>query len=371
MPNGPKTLYAVLEERLRLRHSSPRTIESYRAWVKRYVRFHAGIHPRQLGERELTAFLSDLAVRRNVSASTQNQALAALLFLYRDVLDVTVGWLDTMVRAKRPHRTPAVLSRDEVARLVAAMSGTPRLVAMVLYGGGLRLGEALSLRVKDIDLDRGEMTVRHGKGGRDRVTMLPDTLREPILTQLDRVRDLHRRDREAGRGAVALPGSFHAKSPNAPFLLPWQWVSPAARFYRDTASGRWVRHHMHDTVVQRAVSQAVRKSGIEKRVTCHTLRHSFATHVLEAGYDIRTVQELLGHRDVRTTMIYTHVLNRGGRGVRSPLDALDPPSGRHSTASNDPTESTHDRLTGPDSLSRGRIIDGRLAKTSWRRDLRR
>ena len=371
MPTAPRRLVAVLEERLRLRHSSPRTVEAYCSWVRRYVRFHRGTHPREMGEREVTAFLSDLATRRQVSASTQNQALAALLFLYRDVLDTPVGWLDKVIRAKRPHRTLTVLSRHEVARLMTAMSGTPRLVAMVLYGGGLRLGEALSLRVKDGDLDRGELSIRHGKGGRDRVTMVPDTLREPLRTQIERVRELHRRDLAAGRGAVALPGAFHAKSPGAPFFLHWQWVFPATRFYRDSTSGRWVRHHMHDTVVQRAVPLSARKAGIEKRVTCHTLRHSFAIHVLEAGYDIRTVQELLGHRDVRTTMIYTHVLNRGGRGVRSPLDALETAMGGPPFPPREPTNSTHDMLTGPDSISLGRVIDGQFAKTSWRNELRR
>jgi len=371
MPTPPVTLLGALEDRLRLRHFSPRTINTYGNWVRRFIRFHGGVHPRTLGERQITAFLSSLASERSVAASTQNQALAALIFLYRDVLDTPVGWLDRLVRAKRPHRVPTVLSRDEARRVLEQMRGTSRLIAMTLYGTGLRLGEALALRVKDIDVDRREVIVRHGKGGRDRITMLPDALIEPIMHQVNQVRDLHRRDRTAGRGAVALPGAFHIKSPSTPFDIRWQWVFPAARFYRDRASGRWVRHHMHPSVVQRSVSEAGTRAGISKRVTCHAFRHSFATHVLEAGYDIRTVQELLGHRDLKTTMIYTHVLNRGGHGVRSPLDALLPPDTACGGRAGGPHDSTHAISHPPVSISSDKMRDGRRLNAGYRNDLRR
>ena len=376
MDPRPATLFGALEERLRLRHFSPRTIVAYGAWVRRFVRFHRGRHPREMGEREITAFLSSLVERGAVSAATQNQALAGLIFLYRNVLDTPVGWLETLTRAKRPHRLPNVLSRNEAGRVLAAISGTPRLVAMVLYGTGVRLSEAMALRIKDVDIARREVLVRGGKGGRDRVTMLPDTLIDPLLLQTDRVRAMHRRDRAAGRGAVALPGGFHIKSPSAPFDVRWQWVFPATRFYRDPASGRWVRHHLHQTVVQRAVVDAGRRAGIAKRVTCHTFRHSFATHLLEAGYDIRTVQELLGHRDLKTTMLYTHVLNRGGRGVRSPLDGLtldelirdgSAPDAR----AGDPTDSTHDMSALGDNTTPSRRFNWGGANPRFRADLRR
>lgn len=298
-----RRLLDVLVERLRLRHASPRTVEAYTDWVRRYVRFHHGRHPRQLGERDLTAFLSHLAVDRRVAASTQNQALAALLFLYREVLDISVGWLDQMVRAKRPARVPTVLSRAEAGLVIEALTGVPKLVALVLYGTGLRISEACELRLKDVDFDRGEIIVRHGKGGRDRVTMLPQALRAPLRLQAERVRLMHRRDLAAGRGHVMLPNAMARKAPSAVRDLRWQWLFPATRFYRDPATGEWVRHHLHQTVVQRAVEDAGRASGITKRVGCHTFRHSFATHLLEAGYDIRTVQELLGHRDVKKKMI--------------------------------------------------------------------
>jgi integron integrase len=327
-----------------------------------------------MGEREVTEFLSHLATARRVSASTQNQALAALIFLYGDVLGTPIGWLDSLVRAKRPHRVPTVLSRDEAGRVIGELSGTQRLVAMILYGSGLRLMEALCLRVKDVDLDRRELIVRHGKGGRDRISLLPDALVAPLREQIRRVGELHRRDRAAGRGSVVIPNPFDRKSPNAPFDLRWQWLFPATRTYRDPRTSRWVRHHLHETAVQRAVAAAVARTEIAKRISCHTFRHSFATHLLEAGYDIRTIQELLGHRDVRTTMIYTHVLNRGGRGVRSPIDLLpgvaDVGVGADGRVER-PLDSIHVRLTGPVSPSRGRIIDGRLLKSSWRHDLRR
>jgi len=321
----------------------------------------------------MTSFLSHLATERRVAASTQNQALAALLFLYRDVLGLTVGWLDTMVRAKRPARVPTVLSREEARRVLKAMHGTPRLVAQVLYGAGLRLSEACALRVKDVDLDRRELVVRHGKGGRDRLTMLPESLVEPLREHLERVRALHRRDLAAGRGQVMLPDAYARKAPSAVRDVRWQWVFPATRFYRDAATGVWVRHHLHQTVIQRAVAAAALAAAVNKRVGCHTFRHSFATHLLEAGYDIRTVQELLGHRDVKTTMIYTHVLNKGGRGVRSPLDALAPPDAgfEGGDLSQDARHATHVRQTAVGELTRWRLIEGRAHKTSWRNDLRR
>lgn len=337
----------------------------------------------------MTAFLSHLATERRVAASTQNQALAALLFLYREVLDTSVGWLDTMVRAKRPARVPTVLSREEARRVLEAMHGAPRLVAQVLYGAGLRLTEACALRIKDVDLDRRELVVRHGKGGRDRLTMLPESLVEPLRLQMERVRGLHRRDVAAGRGYVMVPTAMTRKAPSAARDMRWQWVFPASRFYRDPATSHWVRHHVHQTVIQRAVSEAARATAVNKRVGCHTFRHSFATHLLEAGHDIRTVQELLGHRDVRTTMIYTHVLNRGGRGVRSPLDALEwsvpgavpganpaasAGAARRPTeagASADARRATHARLTTPVSLTSGRLIEGRAYNANWRNDLRR
>ena len=361
----------AVRERLELRHASPRTIEAYVCWIRRYIRHVRGRHPRDLGEREVTAFLSHLATHRRVAASTQNQALAALIFLYRDVLDTPVGWLDQLVRAKRPHRVPTVMTRDEVGRLIQAIPGTARLIGMILYGSGLRLMEALCLRVKDIDLERREIIVRGGKGGRDRLTMLPASLVEPVRVQIEAARTLHRADRAAGRGSVVLPASFERKAPSAPFDIRWQWVFPATRSYRDPHSGRWVRHHYHETVLQRAVVDAARVARIDKRVTCHTFRHSFATHLLEAGYDIRTVQELLGHRSLNTTMIYTHVLNRGGRGVLSPMDALANQLEGMSHVPSGPLDSTRSRLTALVSLSHGRLVDGRLLTTKWRKDLRR
>ena len=293
MTTSPRRLLDSVRARLELRHASPRTVEAYTSWIRRYVLFHRRRHPREMGEREVTAFLSHLATVKHVAASTQNQALAALLFLYGDVLGAPVGWLDQLIRAKRPHRVPTVLSRDEVRFVLGAMAGASRLVAMILYGSGLRLMEAVSLRVKDIDLDRRELIVRHGKGGRDRLTMLPEALVESLAEQLARVRRLHQADRAAGRGSVAMPEAFERKAPRAPFDVRWQWVFPATRVYRDQRTGRWVRHHYHESVIQRAVANAARATAISKRVSCHTFRHSFATHLLEAGYDIRTVQVCL------------------------------------------------------------------------------
>jgi integron integrase len=320
-PAGP-TLLAELRRVLRLRHYSMRTEEAYVWWVRRFVRFCGGRHPRELGERDVTRFLSSLAVDRRVSASTQNQALSALVFLYGEVLGRPVGWLAALVRAKRPARMPVVLTRDEVRAVLDGLPGVCWLVGAVLYGTGVRLLEALQLRVKDIDFAANEIVVRGGKGDRDRVTMLPERLKGPLLHHLAEVRRQHERDVAEGAGWVELPGALGRKYPAAGREWGWQWVFPATRLYVDRASAERRRHHLHETVVQRAFRQAKRAAGIAKAASCHSLRHSFATHLLQAGYDIRTVQELLGHRDVRTTMIYTHVLRRGGFGVRSPADSL-------------------------------------------------
>ena len=306
---------------LRARHKSRRTEQVYCEWVRRYVRFCGLRHPAELGEAEINAFLTHLAVSDHVSASTQTQALSALLFLYRHVLHRQVGDLD-LVRANKPRRLPVVLTRDEVRCLLGGLSGQPQLVAALLYGSGLRLMECLRLRVCDLELERGEVLVRNGKGARDRVTMLPRSLRPALGVQLERAHELHCRDIEAGFGRVQMPGALALKYPAAPREWRWQWVFPQQRRWHNPESGEEGRHHVHETIVQRAVTGAVREAGIAKHATCHTLRHSFATHLLEDGYDIRTIQELLGHKDVRTTMIYVHVLNRGGHGVRSPMDGL-------------------------------------------------
>ena len=321
---SPPSLLLQVRRALRLHHYSRRTEEAYIGWIKRFIRFGGLRHPRELGPAEVTRFLSSLAVDRNVSASTQNQALSALLFLYRDVLEVPVGWLNALVRAKRPARVPVVLTKAEVRRVLAKLKGRPTvaLVAMVLYGTGMRLLEALQLRVKDIDFSRNEIIVRGGKGDRDRRTMLPERLKGPFLHHLARVRAQHECDLAAGTGWVELPGALDAKFPSAGREWGWQWVFPATRVYEDPRTGQCRRHHLHETVVQRGFKEAVRAAGVAKSATCHTLRHSFATHLLESGYDIRTLQELLGHRNVTTTMVYTHVLNRGGLGVRSPADTL-------------------------------------------------
>jgi integron integrase len=305
---------------LRVKHYSLRTEQVYVDWTRRFIRANGRRHPRDMGVAEVEAFLSQLAVQGKVAASTQNQALSALLFLYREVLGIDLPWLDGVTRTKRPARVPTVLSRDEVTQLLARMDGRPWLLASLLYGSGLRLMEALRLRVKDVDFSRREITVRDGKGGKDRHTMLPRTLADPLRREVERARHLHEADLRAGFGVVWLPHALARKYPAAPREFGWQYVFPSAHRSRDPRDGQERRHHFDDGMLSRALKKASREAGIAKPVSAHTLRHSFATHLLESGSDIRTVQELLGHKDVKTTQIYTHVLNRGGHGVTSPLD---------------------------------------------------
>lgn len=320
----PPRLFPAVHDAIRLRHLSRRTEQAYVGWIRRYVLFHGKRHPAELGADEISEFLTDLATHANVAASTQNQALSALLFLYRHVLGVEPGTLDDLVRARRPRRLPTVLTKGEVRSVLGCMDGVPGLMALVLYGSGLRLLECARLRVQDFDFAAGQLHVRDGKGGKGRVTLLPARVRAPLRAQLDSVRDLHRADLASGAGRVQLPHALERKYPNADREWRWQWVFPAARLHTDRDSGRRRRHHLHETVLQRAVRSAAARCGLTKRVTCHTFRHSFATHLLEDGYDIRTVQELLGHKDVATTMIYTHVLGSGVAGIRSPADHLGP-----------------------------------------------
>lgn len=317
---------SALLERVRVevrrRHYSSRTEEAYTGWVARFVQYHGGRHPGEMGRGEVESFLSHLAVGQNVAASTQNQAMSALLFLYRDVLGSSLDWVEGVVRAKRPKRLPVVLTRDEVSTLLRHLSGTSLVAAMLMYGAGLRLLECLQLRVKDLDFECRQIMVREGKGGKDRVTVLPAAAEPRLRIHLEDVRAKFEKDLKTGGGCVKLPGALGKKYPGADRSWGWQWVFPAHRQYEDPDGGPNVRHHLHETVLQRAVKEAAAATDINKHVTCHTFRHSFATHLLEDGYDIRTIQELLGHRDVSTTMIYTHVLNRGGRCVRSPMDGL-------------------------------------------------
>ena len=320
-PGRVKLLEQVRRE-LRVRHRSPRTVEAYGGWVRRYVIFHGKRHPAELGAEEISRFLTYLADERRVSASTQSQAASALVFLYRHVIGRKLDWIEGVPRAPKRRRLPVVLTRDEVRAVLGHLQGTKRFVVMLLYGSGLRLLECLELRVKDLDFERDEIRLRRGKGAKDRVTILPASLQEPLSAHLVRVKERFERDLVEGAGYVRLPDALERKYPGAAREWPWQYVFPASRRWREPATGRLFRHHLHETAVQRAVKTAVRRSGITKRATCHTFRHSFATHLLEDGYDIRTIQELLGHRDVSTTMIYTHVLNRGGLGVRSPADDL-------------------------------------------------
>ena len=309
-----------LRERIRLRHYSIRTERAYADWVRRFILFHGKRHPISLGATEVEAFLTSLAVDRNVSASTQSQALSALLFLYRDMLNVELPWLDGITRAKKPQRLPTVLTRREVQRVLAQMDDTPALVCRLLYGTGMRLMEAVRLRVKDVDFEKRVITVRDGKGAKDRVTVLPDAVLESLHAHLTRRRELFDADSGGGPSFVYLPAALGRKYPNAGAEWHWQYLFVARSYSIDPRSGNGRRHHLDEKMIQRRLKAAAARAGIAKHVSPHTLRHSFATHLLESGYDIRTVQELLGHSDVSTTMIYTHVLNRGGRGVVSPLD---------------------------------------------------
>jgi integron integrase len=321
IPTKPRLLDRV-RQTIRTLHYSPRTEEAYVYWIRRFV-FHHGVrHPAEMGANEVRGFLTHLAIADRVSASTQNQAFNALLFLYRRVLERELGFVDGAERAKRPSRLPVVLSREEVRAIFCHLDGVPLIVCRLLYGAGLRLLEGLTLRVKDVDFQRNEITVRDGKGGKDRRTMLPASATRGLAAHLERVHRLHQVDSSRGLGRAPLPGALVRKYPYADREWIWQFVFPASSHYTDRSTGLRHRHHLHETVIQKAVTAAARQAALGKRATPHTFRHSFATHLIEGGYDIRTVQELLGHQSVQTTMIYTHVLNRGGRGVRSPADDL-------------------------------------------------
>jgi integron integrase len=309
-------------EAMKARHYSPRTMQAYEQWTRRFLDFRARHPSKRSSESEINTFLSGLAVQDNVSASTQNQALAALLFLFRTVLARPPGELGDVVRAKKPKHLPVVMSRQEVRSLLSHLSGDKALAASLMYGTGIRLMECLELRVQDIDFQRNEILVRNGKGAKDRVTMLPESLKPALKEHLARIKKIHEADLSEGWGRVPIPGALTKKYPNACAEWQWQWVFPQERRWINSSAGTQGRYHMDPSILQRVVHEAALKAGIEKRVSCHTFRHSFATHLIETGYDIRTVQELLGHSDVKTTMIYTHVLNRGPSGVRSPADAL-------------------------------------------------
>jgi len=311
-----------VRDSIRKRHYSIRTEEAYINWIKQFILFHGKRHPSEMGEKEIAAFISYLATGRKVAASTQNQALNAIVYLYKHVLRIEIGDLGQMERAKKPVKLPVVMSKDEVKRVLAAMSGICQLMAKLLYGCGFRLMECVRLRVHDIDFDRNQITVRDGKGMKDRAVMLPAQLKPFLWDQLEKVKIIHEGDLKEGFGEVYLPFALEKKYRNAARELGWQYVFPSDRVSNDPRSGKMRRHHVDESGLQKAVRTAARKAGIMKAVSPHTFRHSFATHLLEAGYDIRTVQELLGHADVSTTMIYTHVLQKGGMGVKSPLDAL-------------------------------------------------
>jgi integron integrase len=315
-------LLDLVRQAIRLKHCSIRTERAYVDWIKRFILFHTKRHPTSMGAPEVYAFLSHLAVEQKVAASTQRQALSAIVFLYREILDREVGWLGEIPRAKHPERLPVVFSRTEVRAVLAHVHGQHWLMASLLYGTGLRLMECVRLRVKDIDFEYRQILVRDGKGQKDRVTMLPQSLADPLKRQLEQVKVVHEEDLAEGFGEVYLPFALERKYPGASHAWGWQYVFPARRRSIDPRSSRERRHHIDERTLQDAVKRAVRAAKIAKPGSCHTFRHSFATHLLEAGYDIRTVQELLGHKDVRTTMIYTHVLNQGGKGVRSPLDTI-------------------------------------------------
>jgi integron integrase len=319
-PPPPPRLLDLMRHRIRLRHYSRRTEVSYLQWVRRYIYFHDRRHPAELGATQVTEFLSSLATERNVSASTQNQALAALLFLYKDVLRMELPWLGEIVRARESRRLPVVLTRAEVTSMLSKMEGVHCLMARLMYGTGIRLAECLELRVKDVELARREVIVRQGKGAKDRITMFPAVLIADMAVHLSQVRRVYEADRARDIAGVALPHAYAIKNPVAAKSWGWHWVFPQDTLSTDPRTKIVRRHHLFGQTFQRSLKRAAFKAGIAKPVSSHTLRHSFATHLMEAGYDIRTVQELLGHKDVSTTMIYTHVLNRGGRGVVSPLD---------------------------------------------------
>jgi integron integrase len=319
-PRPPLRLLDQLRERIRFKHYSLRTEQAYVGWVRQFIRFHGLRHPQSMGGPEVVQFLNALANERQVAASTQNQALSALLFLYGEVLGIELPWMGEIARAKHPRRLPVVLSREEVRQVLALTEGVHGLMARLLYGTGMRLMECVRLRVKDLDLGRREIVVRQGKGAKDRITMVPGTLVPDLQAQLLRARSTWAADRAAGRGGVELPHALEKKYPKAPLAWGWFWVFPAPTLSADPRSGEIRRHHVHEAGLQRAIKGAVQAAGIAKPATSHSLRHAFATHLLESGADIRTIQELLGHSDVSTTMIYTHVLNRGRVGVRSPLD---------------------------------------------------
>lgn len=318
--NTPPKLLDQIRDRIRTKHYSLRTETQYVQWIKRFILFHDKRHPQEMGAAEVEAFLTHLAVVGKVSASTQNQALSALLFLYKEVLSIDLPWLDKVVRAKQPQRLPVVLTRTEVQAVLTRMSGTYGLMANLLYGTGMRLMECVRLRVKDVDFEREEILIRNGKGAKDRITLLPKSLAEPLQAHLLQRRTLFDDDSRSGKASVYLPDALERKYPNAATDWAWQYIFPSGSFSIDPRSGVERRHHIDEKLLQRAMKKAVQASGITKLATPHTLRHSFATHLLDSGYDIRTIQELLGHKDVYTTMIYTHVLNKGGRGVKSPLD---------------------------------------------------
>ena len=308
---------------LRVHHYAMKTEKSYMQWIKRFILFHKKRHPKDMGKLEVEAFLTWLAVKRQVAPSTQNQALQAILFLYRKVLNIELAWLDDVVRAKCQHRIPVVLSRREVAAVLSALTGSYQLIGKLLYGSGLRLMECLRLRVIALDLNRQSITVHAGKGGKDRVTVLPESLLVDIRNQIHRVRLLHKSDLAMGYSGASMPSALSRKYPNAAHEFAWQYLFPSKRLALDPRRpDQLCRHHVTDSNMQRAMRQAVRLADINKRASCHTMRHSFATHLLESGMDIRTIQDLLGHKDVSTTMIYTHVVNRGALGARSPLDSI-------------------------------------------------
>ena len=320
-PQAPR-LFDQIREVARLKHLSIHTEQSYLYYIRQFILFHHKRHPKDMGVAEIRAFLSHMAIEGNVAASTQNVARCALMFLYRQVLYINLPDLDQVEIAKRPTRVPLVFSRQEVKALLGQLGGLHHLMAALLYGSGLRLMECLRLRVKDVDFDYQQITIRDGKGRKDRVTLLPPSLIDPMKLQLEKVKLLHKQDLAQDYGSVYLPDALERKYPNASRELAWQYFFPAAKLSVDPRSGQVRRHHLGTSMFQRAIKKAIRQAELNKNGSCHTLRHSFATHLLEDGYDIRTVQELLGHQDVRTTMVYTHVLNRGGKGVRSPLESV-------------------------------------------------